>query len=218
MTLLLLLTSSGGPKPVVAEINAFSDVDAAATLSPPAQAAAAVTAITSLDALLRVATDRAAEIIYVTSGVTATLTNSTLAPSASIPGVGSASADAESRAADLASALIPASGSAAADAESRAADLAAAAIPAVASFAASLDNTTVRLSSLVQATGLLLATARSSTLRTAALIPGLAEVYIRIPPRSLGGVASAGAGRSATGSMTGSGRGVAGTATSASGR
>ncbi|MFZ9988089.1 MAG: hypothetical protein ACO3HV_10085 [Candidatus Nanopelagicales bacterium] len=175
MTLLLLLTSSGGPKPVVAEINVISDVDAAATLNPPAQAAAAVTAIAGLDALLRVATDRAAEVIYAVSDVTATLTNSTLRPSATVAATASAAADPEVRAADLAAALIP----------------------AVASLAGSVQLRTVRAS---------------------ALIPGLAEVYIRIPARSLGGVASAGPGRSATGSMTGSGRGVAGTATSASGR
>lgn len=175
MTLLLLFTSSGGPKPVDAAIPAQVDLTAAATLKSPVtpvaeinvfasaagdlqsrttQAAAAISAITTLAATARQATDRAAEQII----TFATLT-------------------------------------------------------------AELRNPTQRVDAQIIATTNLAAYATLKVPVTPeALITGRAEVYVRIPARTLSGVASAGAGRSGSGNLTGSGRGVAGTATSAPGR
>ena len=175
MTLLLLLTSSGGPKPLAAELNVFSGLTATATDKSPAQALALVTAVTDAAATLRIATDRAAEVIYVTSDLTSTLRTSTIRPSATITAVAIPQAILEAR-----PAVKPAG-----------------AVAVTASLAALLQQRTQRV---------------------AGLIPGLVEVFIRIPPRSLGGVATAAPGRSSSGSLTGGGRGTAGTATSAPGR
>lgn len=175
MTLLLLLTSSGGPKPAAAELNAFSGLTATATDQAPVSPTATVAAVADATATLRIATDRAAEVIYVTSDLVATLRTSTTRPSATITAVATPQAIFEAR-----PALKPAG-----------------AVAASASLSAFLDQRTQRISGL---------------------IPGLAEVFIRIPPRSVGGVASAAAGRSGSGSLTGGGRGAAGTATSAPGR
>ena len=175
MTLLLLLTSSGGPKPASAELNAFSGLTATATDQAPVSPTATVAAVADATPTLRIATDRAAEVIYVTSDLVATLRTSTIRPSATITAVATPQAIFEAR-----PALKPAG-----------------AVAASASLTAFLDSRTQRISGL---------------------IPGLAEVFIRIPPRSVGGVASAAAGRSGSGSLTGGGRGTAGTATSAPGR
>ena len=176
MTLLLLLTSSGGPKPVYAAIPATSDLTATAddraAVSPVAeinvfsggaatfesraadQAAAVIAATADLAALLRNATDRAAEQITVLSDVVATLRSPT-----------------------------------------RRIDAQAMAVANLAAYA------TVKV-----------------PVTASALVHGFSAFYIRIPPRSLGGAASPAAGRATAGSLTGSGRGVTGTATSASGR
>ena len=196
MTLLLLLTSSGGPKPVDAAIPAQVDLTAAATLKSPvtpvaeinifgsaagdlqsrtAQAAAAISAITTLAATARQATDRAAEQIITFFSLSADLRNSTQR------------ADAQADAA--------------------------------VTVTASLRNPTQRVDAQVIATTNLSAYATLKVPVTPdALIIGRAEVYVRIPARTLSGVASAGAGRSGSGNLTGSGRGTAGTATSAPGR
>lgn len=175
MTLLLLLTSSGGPKPVAAELNVFSGLTATATDQASLQALATLAVVANATATLRVATDRAAEVIYVTSDLVATLRNPTIRPSANVTAVAGGQAIFEARPA------IKPTG----------------AVAATASLSAFLDERTQRAS---------------------ALIPGLSEVFIRIPPRSLGGVATAAPGRSGSGSLTGGGRGTAGTATSAPGR
>lgn len=175
MTLLLLLTSSGGPKPVDAAIPAQAGLTATATDKAPVTPVAEINAFVGGTATLRIATDRAAEVIYVTSDLVATLRTSTIRPSATITAVAVPQAIFEAR-----PALKPAG-----------------AVAASASLTAFLDQRTQRISGL---------------------IPGLAEVFIRIPPRSIGGVASAAAGRSGDGSLTGGGRGTTGTATSASGR
>ncbi len=176
MTLLLLLTSSGGPRPVAIAIPATSDLTATAddraAVSPVAeinvfsggaatfesraadQAAAVIAATADLAALLRNATDRAAEQITVLSDVVATLRSPTRRIDAQAMAVANLSAYATVK------------------------------VPVTAS----------------------------------ALVHGFSAFYIRIPPRSIGGVATAAAGRATAGSLTGSGRGVTGTATPASGR
>jgi hypothetical protein len=196
VTLTLLLTSADVPDVFAAEINVFSDLDATATLSTPGQAAAALSAVAGLTAELRVATDRAAEVIYVTSNLTANLRNATLRPSATIPATAGAGATADSRAADLAAALIT----------------------VVASPQGDLVNSTRVAAALITAVASASGALQSRTRRTVTLIPALAEVFIRIPPRSLGAAASPAPGRSSSGSLTGGGRGTAGTATPASGR
>lgn len=175
MTLLLLLTSSGGPKPIDVAIPAQADLTATATGKAPVTPAAEINAFAGITATLRIATDRAAEVIYATSDLVATLRTSTIRPSSTVTAVASGQAIFEAR-----PAIKPAG-----------------AVAATASLTAFLD---------------------SRTQRTAALIPGIAEVFIRIPPRTIGGVAGSASGRSGGGSLTGGGRGTAGTATSAPGR
>lgn len=198
MTLLLLLTSSGGPKPIDVAIPAESGLTATATGKAPVTPVAEINAFAGATATLRIATDRAAEVIYVTSDLVATLRTSTIRPSATVTAVASAQAIFEAR-----PALKPTG-----------------AIAATASLTAALDERTQRTAALIDASGVM---------------------SIFIPPRSLGGVASAapgragdgtltgsargasgtadpGAGRSGSGSLTGGGRGAAGTATSAPGR
>lgn len=175
MTLLLLLTSSGGPKPVAAAIPAQADLTVAATNKAPVTPVAEINVFAGAAATLRIATDRAAEVIYVTSDLTATLRTSTIRPSATITAIATPQAIFEAR-----PAVKPAG-----------------AVAVAASLAALLEQRTQRV---------------------AGLIPGLAEVFIHIPPRSLSGVAGSASGRQSDGSLTGGGRGTAGTATSAPGR
>lgn len=198
VTLLLLLTSSGGPKSLSVAIPATSDLTATAddraAVSPVAeinvfsggaatpesraadQASAILSATADLSALLRQATERAAEQIITISDVVATLRNSTkkLAPQV-----------------DASSDVV----------------------------ATALSKTPIYPVAVVAAGSDVIARAIAKTpIYPVALIAAYAEVYIRIPPRSLGGAASPAAGRATAGSLTGSGRGVTGTATSASGR
>ncbi len=196
MTLLLLLTSSGGPKPIDVAIPAQADLTATATGNAPVTPAAEINAFAGATATLRIATDRAAEVIYVTSDLVATLRIAT-DRAAEVIYVTSDLAATLRLSTVRRDATIPATSGVQADPEARPAVSPQAVASAVASVSAILD---------------------SRTRRAQALIPGLAEVYIRIPPRSLGGVASSGPGRTGAGSLTGGGRGTAGTATSASGR
>ncbi len=176
MTLLLLLTSSGGPRPVAIAIPATSDLTATAD-------------------------DRAA-----------------VSPVAEINVFAGAAANAESRAADQAAAILAATADLSALLRN-ATDRAAEQIITISDVVATLRNPTRRIDAQAVAVANLSAYATLKVPVSAeALITGLAEVFVRIPPRSLGGTASAAAGRATAGSLTGSGRGVTGTATSASGR
>jgi hypothetical protein len=137
--------------------------------------------------------------------------------------------------------VVPGASSPAFSLESRASDQAAAAIAAISSISGTLTNATDKAAEVITVVSDVQATLRNQTQRAsaaviavssfaaatpyvppaviaAALIPAIAEVGFIIPPRSLSGVASASGGRSSSGSASGSSRGVAGTATSASGR
>jgi hypothetical protein len=199
VTLLLLLTSSGGPRPVVAAIPATSDLTATAD-------------------------DRAA-----------------VSPVAEINVFAGGAANAESRAADQAAAIIAATADLSALLRN-ATDRAAEQIIAISDVDAVLRSTTVRLTGSADATA-----SGSAVLKTlvvysvAAIIEAHSEAYARVPPRTIGAVATSapgratggalsgggrgatgtadpGAGRSSAGSLTGSARGTSGTATPASGR
>lgn len=198
MTLLLLLTSSGGPKPVAAELNVFSGLTAAATDKSPAQALALVTAVADAAATLRIATDRAAEVIYVTSDLTATLRTSTIRPSANVAAVAGGQAIFEAR-----PAVKPAG-----------------VVAATASLVAFLDSRTQRASALIDAEGVVSFLIPPRSLGgVATSAPGRAGGgSLTGGGRGDTGSASSAAGRSGSGSLTGGGRGTAGTATSAPGR
>jgi len=152
------------------------------------------------------------------SGLQASLYLSTKSAQSAVPATSSAAAVFESRASDLAAVAITAVSSLVADL-THATDKAAEQIDVTTDLVATLRNQTVKPSAAVPAVSSFapLPESRASDL-AAVLIPVVTEMFVRIPPRSLGGVAGSAAGRSSTGSATGGARGAAGTATSAPGR
>jgi hypothetical protein len=152
------------------------------------------------------------------SGVTATLYTSSHRAQAVVPGASSPAFSLESRASDQAAAAIAAISSISGTL-TNATDKAAEVITVVSDVQATLRNQTQRASIAIGAVSSFSAAPYiPPAVIAAALIPAIAEVGFIIPPRSLSGVASASGGRSSSGSASGSSRGVAGTATSASGR
>ena len=155
--------------------------------------------------------------VTASSSLSANARNATQKPSAEVNAFGSMSAAMDLRSPAQAAALIPAQAVVVAGLSS-ATERLTALVSCDSAVQAEIASATARLTADVAAESSADGSLRNSSQYAAAAIAAVSDLFVRIPPRSIGGVAGSASGRTATGSLTGGGRGLVGTATSAGGR
>ncbi len=197
MTLLLLLTSSGGPKPVTAAVPVATTLTAVARLGT--SRSASVTGSVGLTATATNGKEAVASVVQSSASFSAELRSKTKPVVAECNTFLTSSA-ALSEGTELASSIIASLVSVTASPTKRAGAQVSALASASVSSSAELRNGTELAASVVAASvSLLVSITKRTNVRTSARIDALANVTVRLPNREYGSPVSAGSGRTGNG-------------------